>query len=40
MDGAIDYLRAMTHGEYMNAWFKDPATGKKVYIKITLQPEP
>lgn len=39
MEEAIDYLRAMTHGDYMNAWFKDPATGKKIYVKITLQPE-
>ncbi|MBP6730578.1 MAG: dTDP-4-amino-4,6-dideoxyglucose formyltransferase [Chitinophagales bacterium] len=36
MKEAIDYLRAMTHGDYANAWFTD-ANGKKVYVKITLQ---
>lgn len=36
MKEAIDYLRAMTHGDYANAWFTD-ASGKKVYVKITLQ---
>lgn len=35
----IDYLRAMTHGSYANAWFIDKATGKKVYVKVELKPE-
>ena len=39
MEEAIDYLRALTHGEYMNAWFKDPATGKKIFVKLSLYPE-
>jgi len=38
-DEAIDYFRAMSHGEYKNAWFFDPATGKKVYVSIDLKTE-
>ena len=35
----IDYLRAMTHEPYKNAYFID-ADGKKVYVGITLEKEP
>ena len=34
----IDYLRAMTHAPYNNAYFVD-ADGKKVYVGITLKKE-
>lgn len=40
MQQAIDYLRAMTHGDYANAWFLDAASGKKIFVKIDLQPAP
>ena len=33
----IDQLRALTHGEYQNAYFFDPKTGKKVYVSIRLE---
>ena len=33
----IDKLRALSHGDYKNAWFIDGATGKKVYVKIDLE---
>lgn len=33
----IDLLRALTHGEYQNAYFTDPKTGKKVYVSIRLE---
>ncbi len=39
MREAIDYFRALTHGEYKNAYFIDPKTGKKVFIKIQLEEE-
>lgn len=39
MGDLIDRLRALTHGEYKNAWFIDPATGKKIFVKIELSPE-
>ena len=35
----IDRLRALTHGNYDNAYFKDPSTGKKIFIRIILKPE-
>lgn len=35
----IDRLRALTHGAYRNAYFIDPATGKKVFVEIRLSPE-
>lgn len=38
-DEAIDFLRAMSHGEYKNAWFRDAASGKKVYVSIDLKTE-
>jgi methionyl-tRNA formyltransferase len=35
----IDELRALTHGEFRNAYFIDPTTGKKVFVKLKLDPE-
>lgn len=40
MNEAIDYLRAMTHGNYKNAYFFDKKTGKKVFVSIDLKTEP
>jgi dTDP-4-amino-4,6-dideoxyglucose formyltransferase len=34
---AIDKLRALTHGDFKNAWFNDPKTGKKIFVKIELE---
>lgn len=39
LGGLIDKLRALSHGEYKNAWFVDAATGKKVFVKIDLEVE-
>lgn len=35
----IDLLRALSHGNYKNAWYIDEHTGKKVYLQIQLNPE-
>lgn len=35
----IDLLRALSHGSYNNGYFIDKESGKKVYVKISLQPE-
>ena len=35
----INQLRALTHDDYKNAYFLDPETGKKVFVKIALQPD-
>lgn len=35
----IDLLRALTHGQYKNAFFIDPQTGKKVHISISCEVE-
>lgn len=35
----IDRLRALTHGDFKNAYFVDPNTQKKVFVKIKLTPE-
>lgn len=32
----IDLLRALTHGEYSNAYFIDGKTGNKVYIRLEM----
>ena len=32
----ITRLRALTHGKYNNAYFKDPVTGNKIYVSINL----
>ena len=34
----INLLRALTHGEFLNAYFFDK-NGKKVYVRIILEPE-
>lgn len=33
----INKLRALTHGDYKNAFYIDSFTGKKVYVKMTLE---
>jgi dTDP-4-amino-4,6-dideoxyglucose formyltransferase len=35
----INRLRALTHGNFKNAFFIDPFTGKKVFVSIKLQYE-
>ena len=35
----IDKLRALNHGEYKNAFFIDPKTGKKIYVRLDLSKE-
>ena len=35
----IDVLRAMSHGNYNNAYFIDSSTGKKVWVSISLNEE-
>lgn len=35
---AIDKLRALTHGDYKNAYFYDKKTGRKIYVSIDLEP--
>lgn len=35
----IDRLRALTHGNYNNAYFIDPSTGKKIFMQIKLKAE-
>lgn len=35
----IDRMRALTHGDFDNAYFIDPISGKKVFIGITLKLE-
>ena len=37
MGKAIDRLRALTHGEYKNAWFSHPETGEKIYVSLNLE---
>lgn len=39
MGEAIDYLRAMTHGNYKNAYFIDKNTGSKIFVAIQLEKE-
>lgn len=34
----IDYLRALSHGDFKNAYFMD-SDGKRIYVKILLEPE-
>lgn len=36
----IDRLRALTFGEYKNAYFIDPKSGEKVFVKVELTREP
>ena len=35
----INRLRALSHDDYKNAFFIDPDTGKKIYLKLELTPE-
>lgn len=35
----IDRLRALTHGDFKNAYFVDPDTGKKIFVSIKLSQE-
>ena len=35
----IDKLRALTHGDFNNAYFFDPESGKKIFVGIKLKPE-
>jgi methionyl-tRNA formyltransferase len=35
----IDKLRALTHGNYSNAYFIDEKTGRKIHVGIQLKPE-
>ena len=37
MGEAIDKLRALTHGDFKNAYFVDGATSKKVFVHIKLE---
>jgi methionyl-tRNA formyltransferase len=36
---SINLLRALTHGDYKNAYFSDPETNTKVFVSIDLIPE-
>lgn len=38
MGQALDRLRALTHGSYRNAYFRDEA-GQKIFVCLDLQPE-
>jgi len=35
----VNKLRALTHGSFKNAYFIDPATGKKIFVSINLKCE-
>lgn len=35
----LDKLRALSHGDYKNAYFIDPKTNKRVFVKINMEPE-
>lgn len=35
----LDRLRALTHGDFKNAYFVDPNTHKKIFVSIKLIPE-
>ncbi len=39
MKWALDYLRALTHGDYKNAYFIDEHTGSKVFVTLRLEKE-
>jgi methionyl-tRNA formyltransferase len=32
----LNMLRALTHGDYKNAYYKDESTGKKIYVSVEL----
>ena len=35
----LNKFRALTHGGYKNAYFRDPDSGKKIYVNIKLESE-
>lgn len=35
----INKLRALSHGDFKNLYFKDPKTGKKIFVKLRLEQE-
>jgi hypothetical protein len=35
----INELRALTHGDLRNAYLVDKTTGRRVWVRITLDPE-
>lgn len=35
----INKLRALSHGDFKNAYFINPESGKKIYVSINLHPE-
>lgn len=35
----LDLLRALTHGDFKNAFFYDKTSGKKVFLSLSLYPE-
>lgn len=39
MGDFIDRLRALTHGDFKNAYYIDPNTGKKIFVGINLKQE-
>jgi hypothetical protein len=36
---AIDKLRALSHGDYRNAYFVDRNTGEKVFLRLEIEVE-
>jgi methionyl-tRNA formyltransferase len=36
---AIEYLRALSHPPFNNAYIPDPLTGRKVFVRVELTPE-
>ena len=39
MGDCIKKLRALTHGDFKNAYFLDSDTGKKIFVSLKLKPE-
>jgi methionyl-tRNA formyltransferase len=37
--GALDRLRALSHGAMKNAYFIDPQTGRRVFVRVELEAE-
>lgn len=35
----INHLRALSHGEYLNAYFRDEESGEKIYLKLDMIPK-
>lgn len=35
----LDLLRARTFDDYPSAWFRDPRTGRKVYVRVSMEVE-